>query len=173
MQSGVPKPGQFKIWVCFWERTDLAWPRFLFFFFFLLAASCGMWDLVPRPGIELMSSAVETWSLNHWTTREVPDLAFQSSFNGASSVSTEARIACSAAHTGAGCGRLLLFLIFAEDVCLICWYTASLITWQVCACGCASFVNNKLFFSFSRGLLTPLPSPFNVFKLVCCKLGLW
>ena len=55
-------------------------------------------------------------------------VTFQSSFSGSSSVSTEARIACSAAHTGAGCGQLLLFLIFAEDICLICWYTASLIT---------------------------------------------
>ena len=99
-----------------------------FLFFFLLAASCGRWDPVPRPGIELMFPAVEAWCLNHWTTREVPDPAFQSSFSGSSSVSTEARIACSAAHTGAGCGQLLLFLIFAEDICLICWYTASLIT---------------------------------------------
>ena len=31
---------------------------------------CGI--LVPRPGIELMPSAMEAWSLNHWTTREVP-----------------------------------------------------------------------------------------------------
>ena len=37
-------------------------------FFFL---SCGMQDL-PQPGIELLSSAVEGQSLNHWTTREVP-----------------------------------------------------------------------------------------------------
>ena len=27
--------------------------------------------LVPRPGIEPVLSAVEAWSLNHWTTREV------------------------------------------------------------------------------------------------------
>ena len=27
--------------------------------------------LVPQPGIELASPALEAWSLNHWTTREV------------------------------------------------------------------------------------------------------
>ena len=37
--------------------------------------SCGMRDLVPLvpwPGIELGPPALEVWSLNHWTTREVP-----------------------------------------------------------------------------------------------------
>ena len=32
--------------------------------------ACGI--LVPWPGIESMSLALEAWSLNHWTTREVP-----------------------------------------------------------------------------------------------------
>ena len=27
---------------------------------------------LPQPGIEPMPPAVEEWSLNHWTTREVP-----------------------------------------------------------------------------------------------------
>ena len=30
--------------------------------------------LVPRPGIEPIPPKVETWSLNHWTAREVPEL---------------------------------------------------------------------------------------------------
>ena len=30
--------------------------------------------LVPRPGIEPSTSALEVQSLNHWTTREVPEL---------------------------------------------------------------------------------------------------
>ena len=34
--------------------------------------NCGMWDLVPRPGIEPRSPALGAWSLGHWTTREVP-----------------------------------------------------------------------------------------------------
>ena len=38
----------------------------------MLGLSCGMWDLVPLPGIEPGPSALEVWSLNHWTTREVP-----------------------------------------------------------------------------------------------------
>ena len=34
--------------------------------------SCDMWGLVPWPGIESGSSALEVQSLSHWTTREVP-----------------------------------------------------------------------------------------------------
>ena len=33
--------------------------------------ACGI--LVPRPGIAPAPPAVEAWSLNHWTAREVPD----------------------------------------------------------------------------------------------------
>ena len=33
---------------------------------------CGMWDLVPWPGIEAGTPALEAQSLSHWTTREVP-----------------------------------------------------------------------------------------------------
>ena len=32
--------------------------------------ACGI--LVPWPGIKLRSPVLESWSLNHWTTREVP-----------------------------------------------------------------------------------------------------
>ena len=32
--------------------------------------------LVPRPGTEPMPPALGVWSLNHWTTREVPPLCF-------------------------------------------------------------------------------------------------
>ena len=42
------------------------------FSFFFLAMSCGTWDLVPRPGIEPASPALEMWTLNYWTDREVP-----------------------------------------------------------------------------------------------------
>ena len=49
----------------------------------LLAVACGllvvacMWDLVPRPGIELRPPALGAWSLTHWTTREVPKASFE------------------------------------------------------------------------------------------------
>ena len=33
--------------------------------------SCGMWGLVPWPGIEPGSHALGAWSLSHWTIREV------------------------------------------------------------------------------------------------------
>ena len=32
---------------------------------------CGMWALVPQPGMEPRSIAQAAWSLSHWTTREV------------------------------------------------------------------------------------------------------
>ena len=44
-------------------------------YLFLLPAlglNCGMWDLVPRPGIQPEFPTVEAWNLTHWTTREDP-----------------------------------------------------------------------------------------------------
>ena len=38
--------------------------------------SCGMWDLVPWPGIKPRPPALGAWSLSHWTTREVPLFVF-------------------------------------------------------------------------------------------------
>ena len=51
---------------------------FLSFFLFILAVpsfSCGMWDLVPWSEMELQApwiGSMDSWALNHWTTREVP-----------------------------------------------------------------------------------------------------
>ena len=42
----------------------------LFFFFLPHREACGF--LLPCPGIKPMSPAVEAWSPNHWTAREVP-----------------------------------------------------------------------------------------------------
>ena len=38
--------------------------------------SCSIWDLVPWAGIECWPPALGVWSLNHWTTREVPTVVF-------------------------------------------------------------------------------------------------
>ena len=49
--------------------------HFILFIFFYLAVPgliCGMWDLVPWPGIEPGYPTLGVWSLNHWTAREVP-----------------------------------------------------------------------------------------------------
>ena len=35
--------------------------------------SCGLWDLVPGPGIKPRPPALGAQSLSHWTTQEVPD----------------------------------------------------------------------------------------------------
>ena len=48
------------------EKTVLL---FFILFYFFGQVTCGI--LVPQPGIKLMLSALEAWSLNHWTTREV------------------------------------------------------------------------------------------------------
>ena len=42
----------------------------LFLVFWPHHAACGI--LVPLPGIEPVPPAVKVWSLNHWTTREIP-----------------------------------------------------------------------------------------------------
>ena len=42
----------------------------------ILTLSCGMWDLVPRPGIEPKPPALGGQSLSHRTTREVPMYSF-------------------------------------------------------------------------------------------------
>ena len=38
--------------------------------------SCGLWDLVPRPGIKPGPPILGAQSLSHWTTREVPIFIF-------------------------------------------------------------------------------------------------
>ena len=37
-----------------------------------------MWDFVSRPGMEPVPPALEAWNLNHWTTREIPNLQLHS-----------------------------------------------------------------------------------------------
>ena len=43
---------------------------FVLFFFWPQHVACRI--LVPQPGIEPMPPAMEAWSPNHWTAREVP-----------------------------------------------------------------------------------------------------
>ena len=52
----------------------------LLIFMYLTAPglSCGMWDLVPCPGIKPEFPALGVQSLSHWTTREVPQIPFYS-----------------------------------------------------------------------------------------------
>ena len=44
----------------------------ILYFGFFVHESCGI--LVPQPGIETAPSALEVWSLNRWTAREVLNL---------------------------------------------------------------------------------------------------
>ena len=34
-------------------------------------------SLVPQPGIQHASPALEAWSLHHWTAREIPSTIFE------------------------------------------------------------------------------------------------
>ena len=60
----IPLPGVF--WL-FWVLK-----KYAFICLSALGLSCGMWELVPQPGIKPGPPALGVWSLSHWTTREVP-----------------------------------------------------------------------------------------------------
>ena len=49
---------------------------YLFIYLSVPGLSCSIWDLVCCPGIEPRAPALEAWSFNHWTTREVPVNSF-------------------------------------------------------------------------------------------------
>ena len=53
----------FKIFLFIWLHQA--------FFVALRIFSYGIWDLVPQPRIKLRTPALGTWSLTHWTTKEV------------------------------------------------------------------------------------------------------
>ena len=55
-----------------WEKPNIEEYILWGFHFSFLATLLSMWDLSPWPGIKPMLPALEGWSLNHWTAREVP-----------------------------------------------------------------------------------------------------
>ena len=57
-------------WCCYLGCILEIYGAFCLFVFWLHRVTCGI--SVPRLGMEPMPPAVEAWSLNHWTTREVP-----------------------------------------------------------------------------------------------------
>ena len=57
-----------------WSFFFLAVPGFYCGIQHLFNLPCGIWDLVPRPGIKPGPPAMGAPSLSHWTTGEVPDL---------------------------------------------------------------------------------------------------
>ena len=62
------------LWVYYFNQIwKKIWTLFLLFIW-LRCAACG--TLVPQPGVKPVPPAVEAWSLNHWTTREVPEHYF-------------------------------------------------------------------------------------------------
>ena len=65
--------------------SHFIWLNFLiffifYFFFYFTEQYAGSSFLVPQPGMKPMTPVVEVQSLNHRTTREVPDLSTQSTF---------------------------------------------------------------------------------------------
>ena len=55
-----------------WSTADYVHLFFCPLFFFFLVALCGRQDLSSPARSHTYAPAVEPWSLNHWTTREVP-----------------------------------------------------------------------------------------------------
>ena len=80
--SHLFKKGMWMVWsLCPYISKDcfLLWSytkhsMAFFFFFCLRPAACRI--LVPQPGIKPMPPAMEAQSLNHWTTRDVPNMAY-------------------------------------------------------------------------------------------------
>ena len=56
------------------ECSCLSFFLFFLFLFWLCGTACGI--LVPQPRIKPAPPAVEAWTLNHWSAREVPVVAF-------------------------------------------------------------------------------------------------
>ena len=56
-----------------WQRVFTIFQELCIFYLVALDLSCGMWDLVPWPGIESRSLTLEARSLSQWTTKEVPN----------------------------------------------------------------------------------------------------
>ena len=55
------------------ERVFTIFQKLCIFYLVALDLGCGMWGLVPWPGIESRSPALEARSLSQWTTKEVPN----------------------------------------------------------------------------------------------------
>ena len=53
-------------------REKASQPFFSFVFFGPMERGI----LIPQPGIEPVSPALEAWSLNQWTVRKIPQLIF-------------------------------------------------------------------------------------------------
>ena len=95
---GFPTPGPWPCWVFLIKYTSfclthssLTFVLFInnsvfyfipivfniYFYLFLYLAvpglSCGLWDLVPWPGLTPRSAALGEQCLSHWTTRKVPN----------------------------------------------------------------------------------------------------
>ena len=64
------------------SRVFLSLKKYIYLFIWLCQVlfvayrtfSCGMWDLVPCPGLKLRPSTLGAWNLSHWTSREAPQV---------------------------------------------------------------------------------------------------
>ena len=64
------------IWSYFWILISFIYFTVLGLCCSIRTLSCGMWDIVPWPGIKPESPALGAQSLSPWTTREVPGSLF-------------------------------------------------------------------------------------------------
>ena len=74
------------------QPSQILFSFFLLFLSFFLVAACKV--LVPQPGMEPKTPAVETQSLNHWTARKISHI-FRVSLNCESTLLDQAPGDCS------------------------------------------------------------------------------
>ena len=111
--------------------------------------SCGMWDLVPWPGIESRSPALAVWSLSHWTTRGVPRpfrlLLQYKSFHNCSISFFRVRLPTRMLSVWKYKKTVSLNLFFFDNISS--QTTSKCFCWHVCAALCFLEFSN---FNFSR-----------------------
>ena len=59
-----------------WRMRGILKNVYLFIYLVVLGLIWGMWDLVPRPGIEPGPSALGAQSFSYWITSDVPSIFF-------------------------------------------------------------------------------------------------
>ena len=57
---------------CRWILYQLSHQGSPYIYIYIWLDHATWWILVPQPGIKPMPPSMEVWSLNHWTTKEVP-----------------------------------------------------------------------------------------------------
>ena len=131
---------------------------FLFIYSTAVPCRCGMWDLVPWPGIEPGPPALGVWSLNHRAAREAPIkklLKHNFIFNFLAVLGlhccTQALSRCGATFSLWRVGSSLQWLLLLRSIaCRVralqqLWYVGSVVVvhWLCYSGGCGIFLDQR------------------------------